>query len=181
MTYQSTILIVPGLGNSDEDHWQTRWERAFGFQRINQKDWDTPLCSDWIETIDRKVSSLNSESVILVGHSLACSTIGYWSKKYNRKIKGALLVGPSDTEADTYPTGTTGFSHMPLHPLPFKSIVVASTNDFYVSFDRAKLFAEKWGSELVTIGNAGHINVAAGYGEWNFGLELLKKLDEAKV
>lgn len=178
MTFQSTVLIIPGLGNSGEDHWQSRWERELGFKRVDQKDWNTPVCKDWIETIDRTIKMLNSENIILVGHSLACSTIGYWSKKYNRKIKGALLVGPSDTEADTYPAGTTGFSPMPLHTLPFKSIVVASTNDFYVSLERATFFADTWGSELIRIGEAGHINVAAGYGKWDYGLELLKQLDE---
>jgi len=179
MTFQSTILIIPGLGNSGEDHWQSRWEREFNFKRINQKDWDTPVCNDWIETIDHTIKTLDSENIILVGHSLACSTIGYWSKKYNRKIKGALLVAPSDTEADTYPTGTTGFAPMPIQALPFRSIVVASTNDFYVRLDRATFFAHRWGSELINIGEAGHINIASGYGKWDYGLQMLKQLDEA--
>ena len=179
MTFQSTIFIIPGLGNSEEDHWQSYWERQFGFIRIIQKDWETPVCADWIETIDRVVSASKSESIILVGHSLACSAIGYWSKRYKRKIKGALLVGPSDTEADTYPLGTEGFSPMPVHTLPFNSLVVASEDDFYVNIERARFFAEKWGSTLINIGKAGHINVASGFGEWDEGLKLLKQLDEA--
>ncbi|ASU36437.1 alpha/beta hydrolase [Mucilaginibacter xinganensis] len=61
--------------------------------------------------------------------------------------------------------------------LPFKSIVVASTNDYYVTYERATLFAESWGADLVNIGDAGHINVASGFGEWNEGLEILKWLD----
>ena len=116
--------------------------------------------------------------MILVAHSLACTTVAYWAQKFNVKIKGALLVGPSDTEADTYPPGTTGFKPVPLIKLPFRSIVVASTNDYYVTLARAAQFAESWGSELVNIGEAGHINVASGYGDWNAGLEFLKKLDD---
>ncbi|HTE02082.1 MAG TPA: alpha/beta fold hydrolase [Mucilaginibacter sp.] len=177
MTFQSTILIHPGLGNSGPQHWQSLWEREYGFPRIEQQEWDTPVCADWIATINSYVQNYDPKDVILVGHSLACSTIAYWAQRYNISIKGALLVGPSDTEADTYPPGTTGFKPVPLIKLPFPSIVVASTNDYYVTFDRATQFADAWGSELVNIGDAGHINVASGYGPWDAGLEFLKKLD----
>ena len=114
MTFTSNILIVPGLGNSGQGHWQTIWEEQFGFNRINQRDWDTPVVDDWINTIEKEVRKYDPASVILVGHSLACSTIGYWSHKFQTKIKGALLVAPSDTESEAYPPGTTGFKPMPL-------------------------------------------------------------------
>ena len=178
MHFHSTILIIPGLGNSGPQHWQSLWENKFNFTRIEQQEWDTPVCADWIENINSEVSKHDPADVILVGHSLACSTIAYWAQKFNVKIKGALLVGPSDTEADTYPPGTTGFKPVLLNTLPFKTIVVASTNDFYVKFDRAELFAGSWGSELINIGDAGHINVSSGFGEWNEGLEILKRLDK---
>ncbi|HEY9049048.1 MAG TPA: alpha/beta hydrolase [Ohtaekwangia sp.] len=177
-TFKSTILILPGLGNSGDGHWQTLWEQQYDFIRVNQKDWDTPVCEDWIETIDKKIASLNTTDVLLVGHSLACCTIAFWAKRYNRVIKGALLVAPSDTEAETYPPGTSGFTPMPLNKLPFRSITVASTNDYYVTSERAQHFANTWGSELVYIGPAGHINVAAGFGHWPEGIELLKQLDQ---
>jgi predicted alpha/beta hydrolase family esterase len=177
MTFQSTILIIPGLGNSGPQHWQSLWEDKFNFIRVEQKEWDTPFCSDWIENINNEVKKHDPASVILVGHSLACATIAYWALKFDIKIKGALLVGPSDTEADTYPPGTTGFKPVPLFNLPFKSIVVASTNDYYVTFERAKLFADSWGSELINVGDAGHINVSSGFGEWDQGLKILARLD----
>jgi predicted alpha/beta hydrolase family esterase len=178
MKFNSRIFILPGLGNSGAGHWQTLWETKFSeFVRIHQHDWDTPHCEDWIKTVQETITPYDPKQVILVGHSLACSTIGYWSKKYNLGIKGALLVAPSDTEAETYPPGTTGFSPMPINKLPFKSIVVASQDDFYVRPARAKLFAEAWRSELVMINQAGHINALSGLGEWQMGLDLLKKLD----
>jgi predicted alpha/beta hydrolase family esterase len=175
---KATVLILPGLGNSGEGHWQTLWENQFGFTRVEQRDWDTPVCREWIETLDRKILDCKTSDIILVGHSLACCTIAYWSQYFNRKIKGALLVAPSDTEADTYPPGTTGFSPVPLNKFPFPSITVASTNDYYISHARAQHFANAWGSELITIGEAGHINVASGFGPWPQGLDYLKKLDQ---
>ncbi|WP_183563391.1 RBBP9/YdeN family alpha/beta hydrolase [Mucilaginibacter sp. SP1R1] len=177
MTFNATILIHPGLGNSGAAHWQSLWEKQFSFTRVEQQDWETPVCADWIATLNDYVSRHNPDNIILVGHSLACTAIAYWAQKYNVRIKGALLVAPSDTEADTYPTGTTGFTPVPVIKLPFKSIVVTSSNDYYVTEARARLFAEAWGSELVSIGDAGHINLASGFGEWPQGLELLKQLD----
>ena len=177
MQFTSTILILPGLGNSGEGHWQTIWQNKFGFERVEQKDWDTPVCDDWTASIDAAVVNHGIDNVILVAHSLANTTVAAWAQKYNRAIKGALLVAPSDTEADSYPKGTTGFMPMVLGKLPFPSIAVASTNDFYVTSSRAAYFASCWGSKLVTIGDAGHINVASGHGEWNDGLVFLKELD----
>lgn len=177
MTFNSTILILPGLGNSGPQHWQSIWQRKFNFKRVEQRDWDTPFCSDWIEEINREVKRHDPADVILVAHSSSCTAIAYWALKFDIKIKGALIVAPSDTEADTYPQGTTGFKPVPLFNLPFKSIVVASTDDFYVTEERARHFAENWGSELVLLGNAGHINVTAGFGDWDEGLEILKRLD----
>lgn len=178
MTFKSRILIHPGLNSSGEEHWQTLWEKMYpSFTRVKQKEWDRPVCKDWIETLDIEVMRQTPEEVIIVGHSLACCTVAYWAQQYGRIIKGALLVAPSDTEAESYPTGTTGFTPMPLNKLPFPSITVASSDDFYVSMERAQFFANAWQSKLVNIGDAGHINAASNLGHWEFGLSLLRQLD----
>ena len=65
---------------------------------------------------------------------------------------------------------------MPLAPIPFPTIVVASTDDEFVTADRAARFAEAWGSRLVVIGAAGHINSASGLGDWASGRALLEEL-----
>lgn len=170
------VFILPGLNNSGPQHWQTHWEQQYGFIRIHQQDWDTPYAEDWINTIDAAVKQYPPERVILVGHSLACCTIVHWARKYNRTIKGALLVGPSDVDAPSYPPGTSGFMPMPLYKLPFPSITVASSDDEYVTLERAQLFAEAWGSRLVNIGNYGHINSASNLGLWPAGRTLLQQL-----
>lgn len=178
MKFKSTIFLLPGLGNSGDGHWQTIWEKEFGFIRIEQHDWEMPDRNDWVNRVQQEIKKHDPSSVILVGHSLACSTIAYWSQTFATKINGALLVAPSDTESEVYPPGTRGFAPMPLNNLPFRSTVVASINDPYVSVDRAKQFANAWGSKLILLQDAGHINVAAGFGKWPGGLELLKELDQ---
>lgn len=142
--------------------------------RVNQFEWDKPASKDWIETIDGTLAGYDLADVILIGHSLGCTAIANWAKEYQKKIKGALLVAPSDLEAPRYTFDTVGFDHVPLDKLHFKSIVVASSNDEWVPLERARFFAENWGSEFINIGNAGHINSASGFGEWPMGLEILK-------
>lgn len=177
MKFQSTILTLPGIGGSGPQHWQSLWEKEYGFTRIEQQEWETPLRDEWVANIQKSVSKYDPQKLILVGHSAVCSAIAKWAEQYQTKIKAALLVAPADPEAQTFPQGATGFAPMPLHKLPFLSTVVASSNDFYATIDRAKYFADAWGSEFISIGEAGHINTASGYGHWNEGLEILKRLD----
>ena len=170
-------FIVPGLGNSGADHWQTHFENtASNFVRINQKDWEAPSSAEWVNNIDEAIADYDLSTVILIGHSLGCTAIANWAKQTQKIIKGAMLVAPSDLEAPHYTFPTVGFDHVPLDKFKFKTIVVASTNDEWVSIKRATIFAEHWGSQLINIGDAGHINAVSGYGKWEEGLEILKKL-----
>lgn len=170
-------LIVPGLGNSGPEHWQTYFEKSGPhFSRIQQEEWDAPECKGWINRIEEKVSEFDPEQVVLVGHSLGCTAIAHWAKRFGKTIKGALLVAPSDIENPVYTFPAVGFSPIPLERIPFPTLVVASTDDPWVSIERAAFFASAWGSEFVSLGPAGHINVASGHTKWEEGLELLKRL-----
>jgi uncharacterized protein len=173
----TNYLLVPGLGNSGPEHWQTHFENlADNFYRIEQQESDAPNCKDWITTINKKVVEFDPLSVVLIGHSLGCATIAHWAAKYKQQIKGAMLVAPSDLEAPQYTFPATGFAPMPKEKIDFKTIVVASANDVWVSLERAQFFAKIWGSEFINIGNAGHINVASGHTNWDEGITILKTL-----
>ncbi|MFB9843475.1 RBBP9/YdeN family alpha/beta hydrolase [Mucilaginibacter ginsenosidivorans] len=177
MNFQSTILTIPGIGGSGPTHWQTLWEKEYGFTCVQQREWDTPDSDEWVETINNYIQKLDPANLIVVAHSAACVAFIHWVKKYNVVIKGALLVAPADADAPTFPPGTSGFAPVPLNKLPFPSIVVTSSNDHFVTLERARQFADVWGSQFVNIGEAGHINVASEYGEWQQGLEILNDLD----
>jgi uncharacterized protein len=173
----NNYFIIPGLGNSGPEHWQTFFEKSgSNFKRIEQQEWDAPSCSNWIETIDNAIINYDSATVVLIAHSLGCTAIAHWATTFNKKIKGALLVAPSDIENPVYTFPAIGFTPVPLHKINFKTIVVASEDDEWVSIDRAKFFADKWGSNFINIGNAGHINTASGYGQWPAGLQILQQL-----
>lgn len=175
--HKTNYFIVPGLGNSGPAHWQTYFEKSgTNFRRINQKNWDAPDCSDWIKNINETISEFDPASVVLIGHSLGCVTIAHWAAQAKRPIKGALLVGPSDIKTPRYTFPSTGFVPIPAEKINFKTIVVASDNDPWVSVERARFFASNWGSEFISIGNAGHINADSGFGDWPQGLEILKTI-----
>ncbi|MFC4161002.1 RBBP9/YdeN family alpha/beta hydrolase [Chitinimonas lacunae] len=170
------ILILPGLYDSGPQHWQSRWQARFPqMSRVEQADWQTPVCNDWVERLEQVVA-LDAEQVVLVAHSLACVLVARWAERYPRRIRGALLVAPSDTEGPNFPTGTSGFQPMPGNHLPFPSIVVVSSEDPYAELSRSERFAADWGAELVNIGPRGHINGESGLGDWPEGLALLARL-----
>jgi hypothetical protein len=176
MQRTARVFIVPGLGNSGPDHWQTYFERAHpAFTRIGQREWDAPDRHEWVATLAQALAGEDLSRVMLVAHSLGCATVAHWAAQHGHSIRGALLVAPSDVETAHFAAfSTTGFGPMPLQRLPFPSKVVASSNDEWVTPARAQQFAAAWGSELIDIGAAGHINTASGHGPWPAGLTLLR-------
>ncbi len=171
------VLTIPGLWNSGPEHWQTYWEaRNPTFRRVMQSSFDLPDRDEWIATLDAAVKAC-AQPPVLAAHSLGCSLVTHWAAECGGQgVRGAFLVGPSDVEAPDYPVEGRSFARMALSTLPFPSIVIASTNDQFVTVERAKQFAGAWGSRLVFIGDAGHINGASGHGPWPEGEAMLLEL-----
>jgi uncharacterized protein len=170
------ILIAPGYGNSGEGHWQTFWEKENSdFVRIQQRDWLRPDVDEWADAIEQYVREANGE-VVVVAHSLACIALAHWARRTKLTIKGALLVAPPDANDDKLKAVVKGFAPVPLLKLPFKSIVLASTNDEYNPIQNAEAFAKGWGSDFVNIGQKGHINAHSNLQNWPEGRSYLSNL-----
>jgi serine hydrolase len=171
------ILILPGYADSGPDHWQSHWERADpACRRVVQDDWLEPKLSDWLAALERDVAACAAPPV-LVAHSLGCALAVHWATRDGAVARGALLVAPADVDSPAHtPDEVRSFSPLPLRPLPFPSIVVASRDDPFVTLERAGSFARAWGSRLVTLDRAGHINADAGFGPWPEGRRLLGDL-----
>ena len=170
------ILIAPGYGNSGEGHWQTYWQKENKeYVRIEQRDWLQPNADEWAETIEEYVRNASGE-VVVVAHSLACIALAHWAQKTKLTLKGALLVAPPDANDVKLKTVVRGFSPIPSLKLPFKSIVLASTDDEYNSIEKAALFAQNWGSEFVNVGPKGHINAHSNLQNWSEGRAYLSRL-----
>ena len=174
------VLTLAGLWNSGPQHWQTLWERRHpAWLRVAHRDWNNPACHEWVAELDATIAASEAGPPILVAHSLGCATVAHWAGSGSAlRIAGAFLVAPCDVEGPAFPKEPQGFAPMPMQQLPFPSIVVASSNDPYVTRERARAFADAWGSRFVDIGEAGHINGDSGYGAWPQGEQMLQAFCE---
>ncbi|MBU0588094.1 MAG: alpha/beta fold hydrolase [Gammaproteobacteria bacterium] len=173
----SDVLLLPGWQNSGPAHWQSRWETARGYQRVQQHDWARPLRGDWLMQLEEAVLRCEGPAV-LVAHSLGCIQVAAWAAhtKNAQRVQAALLVAPGDVEREEMRNLLPSWAPIVRQTLPFSSLLVASRNDPYCRFERASEFAKAWGAALVDLGEAGHINADAGLGDWPQGLGLLQQL-----
>ncbi|WP_394788651.1 RBBP9/YdeN family alpha/beta hydrolase [Rhodoferax sp.] len=170
---QARILIVPGWRNSGPGHWQSLWaERFAGVERVDQDDWITPSRAAWVTSITQAILA-RPGPVVVVAHSLGCIATSHLPPEAVERIQGALLVAPADPERRAV---LSDFAPVPYARLPYRSVLVASSNDPYCPVRLAGAYARAWGSELVRLQEAGHINIASGHGDWPLGLALLQSL-----
>ncbi|WP_374671364.1 RBBP9/YdeN family alpha/beta hydrolase [Acidovorax temperans] len=174
----TSIIIVPGWRDSGPGHWQTLWaERLPQARRVVQDDWHTPTRSAWVARLEETVLE-QPGPVVIVAHSLGCITTAHMNPEAAARVRGALLVAPADPERRAV---LSDFAPVPYAALPYRSILVASSNDPYCPIRLAGAYARAWGSEFVRLQNAGHINVDSGHGEWPLGRALLQSLKEVEL
>ncbi len=168
-----TILMVPGLRDHVPEHWQTLLERKLPkATSVPRMAHDMLSCAAWVAALDETLAAIEGP-VILVAHSAGVMITAHWALRHARAIHGALLAAPPDFESplpEGYPTQevlrANGWLPTPRARLPFPSVVAASTNDPLGRRERVAELAGAWGSRLVDVGAVGHLNPAAGYGEW---------------
>jgi predicted alpha/beta hydrolase family esterase len=161
------VLILPGWQNSGTDHWQSRWERAHGYTRVEQHDWMRPLRGDWSARLEDVLLGCD-EPAVLVAHSLGCMLTAAWAShsRNTHRVKAAVLVAPPDVEREDVRQMLPGWSPARMNKLPFPAVVFYSSNDPFCAPDRARQFAAAWGAELVEAGPRGHLNAESGLGDW---------------
>ena len=177
------ILTVPGLGGSGPSHWQTLWEESRpDCSRVELGMWDTPHRNSWVTKLDQAIRQAQAP-VVLAAHSLGCLAVAWWAElsgqPFGSPVAGALLVAPADVERGDAPPGLKGFGPTPTKPLPFPSILVASSDDPWIGIQRAHDLANAWGSHFVDAGPQGHLNAASGLGWWHEGQLLLDRVLDA--
>lgn len=168
-----SILIVPGWRDSGPGHWQSLWAGQLPrARRVVQDDWLNPTRAAWVAGIERQILEARGP-VVLAAHSLGCIAVAHLAGDCIKRIQGALLVAPADPDRRSV---LNDFAPVPCERLPYRSIVVASTDDPFCPSRRAGAYARAWGSEFVRLPEAGHINVDSGHGDWPLGLSLLQSL-----
>lgn len=169
-----TTLIVPGLYGSGPDHWQSWFEgRIPNCLRVEQSDWSTPDLPRWSAKLRCELNRTPGR-IWLVAHSFGCLASVHVAADSSARIAGMMLVAPAD------PARFGLQKVISRNVLGAHSIVVASTNDRWMSIDSATAWAEAWGSQLINLGAAGHINVSSGHGPWSRGLDIYRSLRGAR-
>jgi uncharacterized protein len=180
-----TIVIVPGLRDHVEEHWQTILATQLpNSVTVPRMGVDKLSCPAWVAILDRTLQAIDGP-VVLVAHSGGVMITVHWAQQHRRPIKGALLAAPPDFETPLpagYPAMDVlqahGWLPTPRTPLPFPSIVAASTNDPLGRYERVAELASAWGSRIVNVGAVGHLNPAAGYGAWPRAHEFIGELSQ---
>ena len=154
------LLIVPGLNDSGPTHWQS-WLQARDRSalRVKQRDWVTPDLDRWTERVALTAERAGEAGCVVVAHSFGClAVVRHLLLRPRANIVAALLVAPADP--DRFGLGAALGPRRIGRP----STVVTSDTDPWFTANKAQRWAFGWGSHVVNLGDAGHINTQSGFG-----------------
>ena len=175
-SYEVEILVLAGHEGPGPDHWQRRLIAKLSSARIvEQEDW---LYGSLYKAVDAIVEAVAQaqKPIVFVAHSVGCILLSHAiaelaARNLTTKVKGAFLVAPPSVESLKTLSGIDPkFADVPSGPLPFPSVLVASSNDPYCTMEQSADLALAWGSKLIEAGAAGHFNKASGHGPWPEGM-----------
>jgi hypothetical protein len=181
---QATVVLVPGLRDHVEDHWQTRLAASLpGARTVPTLGRTHPGLQARVTLLDQIVEDV-AGPVVLVAHSAGVLVTAHWAARFNpTRVVGALLATPAVLAAELPPEYPSidqlrahGWLPIPREPLPFPSIVAASSDDPLGNPVRLRSLAASWGSRVRDLGAVGHLNPASGFGEWPEAVELIDQL-----
>ncbi len=183
----ATIVIVPGLRDHVAEHWQTLLATKLSKTRrvvtVPPLEHDKLQCDARVQALAQTLAGVDGP-VLFVAHSGGVITLAHWAARHQHLVSGALLAAPADFDTPLpagYPTRNelraNGWLPVPQFPLPFPSIVAASTNDPLASMDSVQRMARNWGSAVINVGAVGHLNPASGFGEWPKAESLISALE----
>jgi uncharacterized protein len=156
------LVTVPGLHGSDGAHWQTWLERQFAHSlRVEQADWDAPDLAVWSDALRERLAGERGP-FLLAAHSFGCLVTAHALQqgKLGADVAGVLFVAPASPEKFRFA------GPFEARRLSVPSILIGSETDPWMPLAGARQLAQQLGSAFVNLGDAGHINSAAGFGPW---------------
>ena len=169
-----SLIIVPGLNNSDQNHWQTLWENSLDTARISVAAWHKPDLDKWRYAIKRSLSAQARPSY-LIAHSFGALAATTVAVEHPEKIAGLFLVAPAD------PDKFQLSQKLPQSALSVPTHMVASSNDPWLTQSKASRWAARWGASYCVANGKAHINSDSGIGFWAEGLqELAQFISQSK-
>ena len=165
-------VIVPGVGGSEAQHWQS-WlqQQLVSSSRVQQKNWDRPVLSEWVAQFVKTVAAVKAP-IQIVAHSFGCLTSVAALAEHpelSAKVKNLVLVAPANParfgEAGCAPHSLTEYKQY-FHQLNIDvpTTLLISENDPWLGYFDALQLAQAWKLTPINLGQVGHINVASGFG-----------------
>jgi len=170
------VLIVPGYQGSGEAHWQTWLHSQWPDSRMLEGiEWNKPVLANWAERIRDEIARAR-EPLWIVAHSFGCLASVVAAADRPQSVAALVLVAPADpARFNLLGLGSADDRRLEVHnladvlpcaALDVPGLVIASTDDPWMSMESAQTWARRWQLDLQTIGAAGHINPESGFGPW---------------
>lgn len=174
---QKKVLLLHGWGGSDFPHWQS-WlageiAKDYGtvsFLKFSNPDF--PELDMWKKELLEHLEEFRPDIVIC--HSLA-NTLWFHicndKDAYVQNVQKLFLVAPPSLECNIKELKSFFPVKLPVNLHTNESVLIASSNDPYMSLNEVKTIQEKLKIKTKIIKDAGHINSDSGYGKWEWILE----------
>ncbi|MDR5783889.1 alpha/beta hydrolase [Caballeronia sp. LZ065] len=168
-----TLVTVPGLYGSEDAHWQSWLEgEVASARRVEQRNWDLPHLDTWSDAVRDELADIDGP-VVIAAHSFGCLATAHalaHLKPAGARVRGVLFVAPASPAKFRF---AGAFSARRLDTL---SLVVGSETDPWMPLDEARTLAQHWNSAFINLGDAGHVNTAAGFGPWPLAKHFVETL-----
>jgi len=178
-----TILFIHGWGGSGKGHWQDLLAEKLtkaghkvlfpSFPNANK-----PHLKDWLATLEEVLKGINPADLRVATHSLGGALwLHFMKKKVDESPHGSNKFSPQKVFLVSPPLNDCGISEIKdFFPLPDldlgearkNNMLIYSDNDNYIPSQEFETLAKKYSLPTHFIPHAGHINIASGFGEWEW-------------
>jgi predicted alpha/beta hydrolase family esterase len=169
-------VVIPGIGGSGPDHWQTWLEeqlQAAGRQTLRPEfaDLDHAVLSEWLSALRATLADLPADGFDVVAHSLGAAVWLHHVDDPGDSPRAArvLLVAPPAPDLDV--EEAPGFLPPPMDVDAVRrgadgTVLVAGEADPYLPDGIGMAYGRPLRMAATVIPNGGHLNAESGYGEW---------------
>jgi uncharacterized protein len=164
------VMFISDLGNHEQNGWQVWLASQYKARQIvTAPDRNSTDLAVWATQIHKVLTRSSPETTwIAVAHGFGCLALAHYLDAHmfdpvtpQARVKAAVLVAPTD------PAKFHLAHRIPQSGLGIPSAVIGSENDPWMPLHQAQDWAAVWGSKFHNLGQAGHIDAAAGFGVWS--------------
>ncbi|PJE62312.1 hypothetical protein COU88_05615 [Candidatus Roizmanbacteria bacterium CG10_big_fil_rev_8_21_14_0_10_39_6] len=174
-------IIIHGWEETSQGQWlpwlgeQLR-EKGYVVEIPQMPHTKNPKLNEWMEMLE---SFSPDKNTLLIGHSLANALILKYIAKANTRIKGAVMVAVwdwlfQDVKEFHETFFENGFDYEAIKKNNTPTVIVNSTTDPWIDFERAKKLANKIDATFIAIEKAGHFMVRDGYAQFPKLVEIIE-------